>query len=108
MARGNPNIKDYAKGRPKGSKNRTPILMQEIEQIVFELPKAERLERLRSYRDHSSKNNPHHNYFNLHSTVAKRQEENDGQSDLFDDAEERALIAEAEARAANRLQAVNQ
>ena len=102
MPRGNPDIAKHAKGRPKGSKNRTPILMQEIEGVVFELPKEERLRRLRAYRDHMSKANPHHNYFMLHSTVAKRQEENGGQGDLFNDAEERALIENAERSAANR------
>lgn len=108
MPRGNPNIGQHAKGRPKGSGNRTPILMQEIEKIVFELPKEERLKRLRAYRDYQSKHNPQHNYFMLHSVVAKRQEDNMGQGDLFDYGEELEIIKSAEGAAANRLKAVNE
>lgn len=105
MPRGNPNIAQYAKGRPKGSGNKTPILMEELERIVYELPKGERIKRLREFRDFSDRKNPHRNYFMLHSTVAKRQEES-GQKDLFDDAEERVMIEAAEREAANR-EAVN-
>lgn len=109
MPRGNPNIAQHAKGRPKGSGNKTPILMQEIEKVIFELPKEERIKRLRAYRDYQSKSNPHHNYFMLHSTVAKRQEDAMGQGDLFDFNEEIEMIKKAEAIAANRhLQAVGQ
>jgi len=108
MARGNPNIAQYAKGRPKGSTNKTPILMEEIEKIIYELPKEERLKRLRAYRDFQSKHNPNHNYFMLHSTVAKRQEDAVGQGDLYDYAEEVELIKKAEGIAANRLKGVGE
>ena len=95
MPRGNPRIKEYAKGRPKGSKNKTPILLQELEAVVFELPKEERIRRLRAYRDFSPAINPHRNFVNMVMTIAKKQEDN-GQADLFNDAEERAMIAAAE------------
>lgn len=104
MPRGNPNIGKYGKGRPKGSGNKTPILLQELESVIFELPKAERIRRLRDFRDFSSdkwidaKGRSHQvykNFVNMHMTVAKKQEET-GQADLFDDAEERAMIHAAE------------
>lgn len=114
--RGNPNISKYAKGRPKGSGNKTPILMQELEKVIFELPKAERMQRLRDYRDHASdkfkiadengvvkEHLVYRNYVNMHIQVAKRQEENGGQGDLFDYSEEEKLIAEAEAQAGESL-----
>jgi len=87
-------------GRPKGSGNKTPILMQEIEQIVYELPKAERLKRLREYRDFSQMQNPHRNFVSLHLAAAKRQEES-GQEDLFNHAEEQAMIERGERMAGN-------
>lgn len=95
MPRGNPRIKEYAKGRPKGSKNKTPILLQELETIVYELSKEERMRRLRAYRDFSPAVNPHKNFVNIMLTIAKRQEDT-GQADMFNDAEERAMIANAE------------
>lgn len=95
MPRGNPRIKEYAKGRPKGSKNKTPILLQELETIVYELSKEERMRRLRAYRDFSPAVNPHKNFVNIMLTIAKRQEDT-GQADMFNDAEERAIIANAE------------
>ena len=102
MPRGNPNIAQYARGRPKGAKNKTPILMREIGRVVFELPEEERLRRLRAYRDYQSKSNPYHNYFTLHSMVAKRQEDAIGQENFLDLNEEREIIEKAEAAAANR------
>lgn len=107
MPRGDKNIGKRLKGksgRKPGSKNKTPILMQELESIVFELSKEERIERLREYRDFSDHKNPHRNYVNMHITVAKRQEENSGQGDLFNDAEERALIMAAEKKASTMEQ----
>ncbi len=115
MPRGNPNIKDYAKGRPKGSGNKTPILMQELEKVIFELSKEERVKRLRDYRDFASekfkdKGGVEHlvyrNYVNMHIQVAKRQEES-GQQDLFNYSEEQAMIIRAEKIAEDKTGAWN-
>lgn len=106
MARGNPDIGKYGKGRPKGSKNKTPILLEEIEKVIFELPKEERLKRLRAYRDHSSRKNPHANYVKLHTEVAKKQEAS-RQGDLFDFNEEEEIVKQAEAEAASYPQGLN-
>jgi len=95
MARGNPEIYKHAKGRKKGSKNKTPILLQEIETVLFELSKEERINRLRQFRDFSSRTNPQKNFVMLVMTIAKKQEDV-GQGDLFNDAEERAMIMAAE------------
>lgn len=107
MPRGNPNIGQFSKGRPKGSKNKTPILMREIERVIFELPETERMRRLRMFRDYTDLKNPYKNYAALHMLVGKRQDENDGQGDMFDGAEEAAMIAQLEREAANK-EAVNQ
>ncbi|HDZ62554.1 MAG TPA: hypothetical protein ENH40_05355 [Nitrospirae bacterium] len=96
MPRGNKDFGKYGKGRPKGSKNKTPILLEEFETVIFELPKKERLKRLRAYRDYHTKGNPHANYVKLHTEIAKRQEAST-QGDIFDWNEEQQLIKEAEA-----------
>ncbi len=95
MARGKKDFGKYGKGRPKGSKNKTPILLQELESVIFELSKEERVKRLREYRDFSSTKNPHHNFVTMHMNVARKQEES-GQLDLLDSAEEAAMIMRAE------------
>lgn len=98
-------------GRPKGSGNKTPILLQELEAVIFELPKEERIKRLRDYRDfpaddyvdkNGKKKIVYKNFVNMHMAVAKKQEEN-GQADLFDHDEEMQMIAKSEAEAARRL-----
>lgn len=112
MPRGNPEIYKYAKGRPKGSGNKTPILLQELESVIFELPKVERIRRLRDYRDFESdswkdvkgaKHRVFKNFVNMHMIVAKKQEES-GQADLFDSAEEQSMINAAEKLATQALQ----
>ena len=102
-------------GRPKGSGNKTPILLQELESVIFELSKEERVRRLRDYRDFPSDSykvkdrngkerevTVYKNFVNMHMTVAKKQEES-GQGDLFDHEEEAAMIARAEAEAEGRM-----
>lgn len=110
MARGNPDIWKHAKGRPKGSTNKTPILLQELESVIFELSKEERVKRLRDYRDFPSDNFVdakgkkhviYRNFVTMHMTVAKKQEES-GQADLFDHDEEMQMIQRAEVSAAER------
>ena len=96
MPRGNPEISKHAKGRPKGSKNRTPILRQEFEAVIFEIPKEERMRRLRSYRDYCAVGNPHRNFIQMYSEIMKDQDRNEDQPDLFDNAEMTAMIAKAE------------
>ena len=59
----------------KGSNNKTPILLRELEAIVFELPKEERIRRLCAYRDFSPAINPHKNFVSIMLTIAKRQED---------------------------------
>lgn len=101
-------------GRPKGSGNKTPILLQELEAVIFELSKEERVKRLRDYRDFPSDKYKvtdrkgketevlvYKNFVNMHMTVAKKQEES-GQADLFDHDEEMQMIQRAEAEAAER------
>jgi hypothetical protein len=95
----NPNPK-AGPGRPKGCRNKTPILLQELESIIFELSKEERIRRLRAYRDFSQVTNPHRNFVTMHMAVAKTQEAN-GQADLFDSAETAAMIARAEQKVSN-------
>lgn len=106
----NPNPKP-GPGRPKGSGNKTPILLQELESVIFELPKEERIRRLRDYRDFAAddwmdakgkKHIVYKNFVTMHMTVAKKQEES-GQADLFDHNEEMQMIQRAEAEASGRM-----
>ncbi|TAL22515.1 MAG: hypothetical protein EPN94_11005 [Nitrospirae bacterium] len=102
-------------GRPKGCGNKTPILLQELESVIFELSKEERIRRLRDYRDFPADKYKitgkkgkeeervvYKNFVTMHMTVAKKQEES-GQADLFDYDEEAQMCAKAEAEAHERM-----
>lgn len=56
------------------------MLLQELEAIVFELSKEERVRRLHAYRAFSQAMNTHKNFVSIMLTVAKWQEDH-GQDD---------------------------
>ena len=93
---GNPNIKNYAKGRPKGSKNKSTILKHILADIFSGIPDKEIKAKIKGYMAESKGN-----FFQVYSLAARWQiDEMIRQGNLFPEGNEieneEELIAQAE------------